>query len=216
MVALIQAGRTIRQVADELKLNPNTVRSRARARGLKADESKKRSRSIRARDSRSQEASKPCSCGGMCKSVGYRGHRFGADTYCACGTSWFVHQRYPVDCPDSKRREPISMLESRDVCCNGHVLGIKNLYVSPKGKRQCRKCRSDNDRKRNEDGRVQERVLVTHCQRGHEFTEANTYRSPNDTKRQCRACKQMRADALSEKRRVGGWHSRVPAQHTIG
>jgi hypothetical protein len=31
----------------------------------------------------------------------------------------------------------------------------------------------------------------THCQRGHQFTDANTYRAP-DGKRQCKACNKLR------------------------
>jgi hypothetical protein len=33
------------------------------------------------------------------------------------------------------------------------------------------------------------RTFQTHCKRGHEFTEANTYRRPDTNRRQCRRCK---------------------------
>lgn len=101
MVALIKAGRTIRQIAEELNLNPNTVRHRAIARGLTADASQART----VAPTRPDVIRKPCDCDGLCQSVPSMGHRFGADTYCVCGTSWFVHQRYPVQCPEGKRPE---------------------------------------------------------------------------------------------------------------
>lgn len=33
-----------------------------------------------------------------------------------------------------------------------------------------------------------QRARATHCARGHEFTEENTYRRPSDGRRRCRAC----------------------------
>lgn len=35
-------------------------------------------------------------------------------------------------------------------------------------------------------------ALRTHCGRGHEFTERNTYRNAGDTRRYCRACRTMK------------------------
>ncbi len=141
MVALIKAGRTIRQIAEELNLNPNTVRHRATARGLRADASQIRTRTG-IPPTRPDEIRKPCSCKGVCKSVPSRGHRFGADTYCECGTSWYVHQRYPVECPTSKRPECFSLAEAkseRTHCINGHPW--TDVYVNPRGKQHCRVCR---------------------------------------------------------------------------
>lgn len=47
------------------------------------------------------------------------------------------------------------------------------------------------------------RAVPSHCQRGHEMTEANTYRRPdNRDRRQCRACIKIRSDRQSARRRV--------------
>jgi hypothetical protein len=47
--------------------------------------------------------------------------------------------------------------------------------------------RADNNRDRDERGRNGQ-ARLTHCKRGHEFTEENTYRSPSHGRRACRAC----------------------------
>jgi len=45
-------------------------------------------------------------------------------------------------------------------------------------------------------------LAVTHCPAGHEYTEANTYRYPNGSHRQCRAC--MRAHEQTRIRHRAG------------
>ena len=156
MVALINAGRTIRQIADELKLNPNTVRHRATAAGLTADASQ----AFSVTPTRPKQIQKPCHHGihydGACKTVSSSGHRFGADTYCsACGTSWYVHQRYPVECPEGKRPERVVVeKEKRKFCSHGHPW--VDVYVNPAGKEQCRVCmrrQGDDYSQRKKEGR---------------------------------------------------------------
>ena len=44
----------------------------------------------------------------------------------------------------------------------------------------------------------------THCINGHEFTEANTYVGPGDTRRSCRACNAAAARRLQRRTRVDG------------
>lgn len=138
MIGLIKAGRTIRQIAEELNLNPNTVRHRATARGLTADASKART----VAPTRPEKIRKPCSCTTNvwgCRAHPNAGHRFGADLTCECGTSWFVMQRYPVPCPAGKRPERVVVeKEKREVCSHGHPW--VDVYVNPAGKEQCRVC----------------------------------------------------------------------------
>lgn len=141
MIGLIKAGRTIRQIAEELNLNPNTVRHRATARGLTADASQART----VAPTRPEKIRKPCSCTTNvwgCRAHPNAGHRFGADLTCECGTSWFVMQRFPVPCPAGKRPECVSVAEAkppREFCGRGHPW--TDVYVYPSGKEHCRACR---------------------------------------------------------------------------
>lgn len=143
IIEMVKAGRTAKQIAQALGLAPGTIRHRVQKYGLKCVTWQDMAGVAQKEPAR---MSKPCKCDGVCKSIHSNGHRFGPDLTCACGTSWHVHQRHPVECPTSKRPECVSALE--DQCVNGHP--PKDLYVSPKGKRQCRQCRIDNDRRRNE------------------------------------------------------------------
>jgi hypothetical protein len=147
MIGLINAGRTLRQIADEMKLNLNTVRHRAKARGLVADASHQRSGVTPTRPARIQ---KPCKCDGLCQSVPAAGHRFGADLTCECGTSWHVMQRHPVECPVGKRPECVSYTcaqpaEPKEFCNRGHPW--TNVYTNPQGKDHCRVCRRSDQAK---------------------------------------------------------------------
>ena len=144
MVALIKAGRTIRQVAEELNLNPNTVRHRATARGLTADASQART----VAPTRPETIRRPCSCTTNrwgCRAHPNAGHRFGADLTCECGTSWFVMQKHPVECPSAKRPECASYTcavepqPPREFCSRGHPW--TDVYTNPNGKQHCRVCR---------------------------------------------------------------------------
>lgn len=145
MLEMVRAGRTAKQIGKEVGLAAGTVRHRALRYGLRCVTSQARTGVA---PKRRTQTTKSCKCKGACRhrSVQSNGHRFGPDTTCECGTSWYVHQRYPVECPNAKRPECVSVLEEQ--CVNGHPPG--DLYISPKGKRQCRQCRIDNDRRRNE------------------------------------------------------------------
>lgn len=44
----------------------------------------------------------------------------------------------------------------------------------------------------------------THCLRGHEYSEENTYRNPNTNRRSCRACRSLLRQAPQKRRRGGG------------
>lgn len=58
-------------------------------------------------------------------------------------------------------------------------------------------------RKENVRRGLQGELLNTHCKRGHEWTEENTYRRPdNPTRRQCRACIEIRWRAAEERKRA--------------
>jgi hypothetical protein len=208
MLEMVRAGRTARQIGDVVGLAPTTVRHRALRYGLKCQTSQART-GVAPR--RKHRAVKPCKCPGVCthRNVLSEGHRFGPDLTCECGASWESHQREPVACTVPQRPECVSSLEEQ--CVNGHPPG--ELYVSPQGKRQCRQCRTDNDLKRKEKARrvaerkaeVAERKAnwtpATHCNRGHEYNEANTYISPQDGKRHCRPC---RAKIAADRRKEDG------------
>lgn len=85
----------------------------------------------------------------------------------------------------------------KDECDNGHAFTEANTYEW-QGHRfciACRRARSSGRDPRSEPttqvntGRRSER---THCPRGHAYSDANTYRSPGGSGRQCRTCKRDR------------------------
>ena len=203
MLEMVRAGRTAKQIGLVVGLAAGTVRHRVQKYGVKCVTWQDMAGIATKKPAR---MSKPCKCKGVCRSVHGSGHRFGPDLTCGgCGTSWYVHQRYPVECPSSKRPEPVIVIEER--CKKGHPPG--NLYISPKGKRQCRKCRADNQKKRDRniaEKRKEERVasgaLMNHCTQGHEWTDENTYRSPANQKRHCRACRTRVAKANWQKKKA--------------
>lgn len=53
--------------------------------------------------------------------------------------------------------------------------------------------KSDNSLDAHSKGRAYRRPLDTHCKRGHEYTPDNTYISPKDGSRVCRACSRTHA-----------------------
>lgn len=107
---------------------------------------------------------------------------------------------------------------SKTHCIHGHEFSEANTFG--KGRRRCRICHREQGRARRaarkaetaaqlEIGNPAEnnRALKTHCIRGHEFTEANTYWRP-DGNRDCRKCKAIRGHRSEEKRRdaINAWH----------
>ena len=139
MLVLVRAGRTAKQIAQEIGVASSTVRRRAAKYGMTCDVSKSRPGIV---PTRSVVIQKPCHCSKGCRSVYSMGHRFGADTYCECGDSWYVHQRFPVACRTGKRVESVRVeyrKKPRTHCTKGHPW--VDVYRSPSGKEQCRICR---------------------------------------------------------------------------
>ncbi len=204
MLEMVRVGRTSKQIGEELGLDAGTVRHRVKKYGMKCEVVQVRKRTG-VTPTRPERILRPCRHKpGLCKSQPCMGHRFAADLTCDCGTSWHVHQRYPVECPTAKRPEPVSVVEERQSCSRGHPWTPETLYVSGEGKRRCRTCRADDERKQNQ-ARIRKRKAAnpkppdTHCKRGHEYNEANAYTNPNDGKRHCRKCRnKIAADRYQE------------------
>ncbi len=86
----------------------------------------------------------------------------------------------------------------RDRCFHGHVLHAGNRYVTRDGRVRCRACHATEQaryRRRLRAKRTAAATAVaaankrarTTCTRGHDFTDINTYWTP-DGKRRCRRC----------------------------
>ena len=89
-----------------------------------------------------------------------------------------------------------------DKCKRGHAYDDANTVIQ-RGYRLCRKCRNSRNAAHYERLRQARppRPLASHCNRGHEFTEDNVYRSPKTGHRQCRACRTMHVRALRAARK---------------
>lgn len=101
-------------------------------------------------------------------------------------------------------------------CPEGHPYDGDNLIIREKkdgrSSRECRECRRAFDRKRGREDpkkryyyKPRERVRVSHCKVGHEFTPENTITRPNGTRR-CRIC-----DNLYQK----AWRDRITSMPTL-
>lgn len=79
-------------------------------------------------------------------------------------------------------------------CPQGHPYDKENSYVDPRGYMQCRTCRNDRmkARRAKSPGRGQgwKNAAKTHCPKGHEYTEENTYRWKKTNGTKCRVCKE--------------------------
>lgn len=83
-------------------------------------------------------------------------------------------------------------------CPDGHPYSGENLYLSPRGDRGCKTCRTDQARasvKRRREragkGPAVNNADKTHCPNGHEYTPDNTYRDKIN-RRSCNACRRDR------------------------
>lgn len=72
-------------------------------------------------------------------------------------------------------------------CPQNHPYDETNTYVSKRGHRYCRACKSARDKAKRAAARA-DKPEPTECVHGHEYTEENTYVAPNGRKR-CRACR---------------------------
>lgn len=74
-------------------------------------------------------------------------------------------------------------------CGRGHELTSENLYVDPKGRRQCRQCKLEANRAWRHGHR--HNVPFTHCRRGHLLTPETTHPLRNGS-RACSICQSER------------------------
>lgn len=82
----------------------------------------------------------------------------------------------------------------KDKCVRGHDLVAENISMKPDGRRACRLCRNEVERvrqfrKRKGLPNISLRIKITHCKRGHEFSDANTFFSSG--RRMCRECRKF-------------------------
>ncbi len=99
----------------------------------------------------------------------------------------------PASCGDSH------YLRQRDACKNGHPFDDENTHWLPDNTRQCRTCIREAGRRWRDRHPLPKAAPAcfnstkTHCKNGHPFDAENTYVG-KDRKRQCRACKRLRAN----------------------
>ena len=118
-------------------------------------------------------------------------------------------------CVNPAHLEPVTRLENvrrgkrgpQTHCQRGHAFTEDNIYYyGPNGKsRQCRQCNKLRELERTERRRASavpvERVLKTHCRKGHRYDHGNTYRNPSDGWRVCKKCRLENQREWSSKRR---------------
>lgn len=136
-------------------------------------------------------------------------HRFGPALICNdCGREWSHHQADPRRCKKPKGYT-LAVVEDNDYCGNGHKRTPTNTYVYEKGSRragqkQCRDCRKEGRRERH-GGERRDYRNGTHCSRGHERNDENTYHDKTGQP-SCRLCRKITNDRnnaiISEKKRA--------------
>lgn len=88
----------------------------------------------------------------------------------------------------------------RESCPRGHPMSGDNLYFRPDGKRECRQCILECERRRHNYQGNPLNKNRTHCIHGHLFNEVNTYRPPGQlNKRMCRQCRIRRKQEYRER-----------------
>lgn len=96
---------------------------------------------------------------------------------------------------ENLRRSPITFAgknAAKTHCPRGHEYALKNTYSRAANSRSCRRCHADRESIRRLEATSGNRIIKirmeqTHCKRGHEFTQENTYIAPHGG-RLCRAC----------------------------
>ena len=117
--------------------------------------------------------------------------------------------------PQPKEKAPgrgLGWRGSLEECVHGHPLSEENTYVDPKtGMRACRTCRRNRKRAIDAEVRVSgsgsANAVKTHCPKGHEYTEENTYiwvGKHGAVKRICRTCQKIKR-----------WENNIPKQYGI-
>lgn len=201
MIALIQQGKTARQIGALMGTTASTVRNRAERVGMKCEQVVRRASA----PTRVQKAAKPCNHKpGECRSMPCLSHRFGADLTCQCGVGWHQHQIDGLPCTEGKPAERLEV-EHKETCFNGHdTSDPASVYIYPSGKKECRACRAERTLKSKEktpEEKALPKPMRTHCDAGHPWL--NLYHSPNGRK-QCRECRRKRHREYAIRRKEEG------------
>lgn len=109
---------------------------------------------------------------------------------------------------ERNRRGAIASVKKRlakTICKHGHSLSGENLYINPRGNRECRTCRRlAQARARGNPSGVNPNYIPpaerTHCPKGHPYSIENTIRHSTQGFRMCRAC--LREQGRNYRRRV--------------
>lgn len=106
-------------------------------------------------------------------------------------------------------RNGIHPMANKTHCKRGHEFTPENTRIERRGtrnSRRCLACEKERARRRTQAEREaraklpkHKPVKATHCKRGHEFTEENTYHYKNKSGRECKTCRDQRMKRWSEK-----------------
>ncbi|UPK63144.1 HNH endonuclease [Rhodococcus pyridinivorans] len=113
-----------------------------------------------------------------------------------CCNPWHLE---PVTNRENIRRGKRS--DTATHCSRGHSWAEHERRDS-RGRRQCRACKSEADRRRRRVGATPRRTDDTACRRGHELTAENVYVDPRDGVIVCRKCKRANDSRTHAARRA--------------
>lgn len=91
----------------------------------------------------------------------------------------------------------------KQACVQGHPYNPENTQFLSNGRRKCRVCARLYAEQNRKNGHRVVSTMKTHCPRGHEYTEENTYLHPVRGDRACRTCKREMAKETYQRRKDG-------------
>lgn len=113
----------------------------------------------------------------------------------SCVNPYHLREASPIEQTENSNNQ-CAINKAKTHCKHGHVLKDENLFVYKDGRRECKTCRLEHQRKYNRYQGMLPTKQRTHCPYGHEYNLENTLyiKRPtrNTIERQCKMCKKIR------------------------